>query len=64
MSYALEKAREAWTHEVEAEMVRLIEAGVPPYDAADEARNNVAARRMRKSRYKHADDSTSIREAK
>lgn len=45
MNNAVRRAMDAWGFEVDAEMVRLIEAGVPPYDAADQAREIVSKRR-------------------
>lgn len=39
-----------WQADVDAEMCRLIESGVPPMDAAGQARRNVTARRQRLAR--------------
>lgn len=40
----------AWDIEVDAEMARLIEEGVPPFDAAGRARDIVSRRRRKASR--------------
>ncbi len=45
MNSAVEKAVREWKDEVDAEMVRLIEEGCPPYDAASKAREIVQRRR-------------------
>lgn len=49
-NYTLEKAKADWQQEVEAEMVRLIEAGTPPFDAATKARQIVSDRRASRAR--------------
>lgn len=43
----LDDAIRSYGAEVESEAVRLIEGGVPPFDAMEQARNNVRARRMK-----------------
>lgn len=45
-STSLTQAIRDWDAEVDAEMVRLIESGFPPIDAARRAREIVSERRM------------------
>lgn len=45
MKNAVRRAMDSWSNEIDVEMVRLIESGVPPYDAAAEAREIVSKRR-------------------
>ena len=45
MNRETERVIREWRNEVEDEMRRLIERGVPPFDAADRARKNVSSRR-------------------
>ena len=44
----LDRAMHDWDWEVQAEATRLIEAGVPPYNALEQAHNNVSRRRQAK----------------
>lgn len=44
---AFESASRDWAREVDAESARLIERGVPPYDAIEQARRIVSRRRAR-----------------
>lgn len=46
-SFALHEATKRWSEEVEREMVKLIEQGVPPYQAAEKANKIVSDRRAR-----------------
>ena len=46
----LDDAIRSYEAEVESEAARLIEGGVPPFDAMEQARNNVRVRRMKKVR--------------
>lgn len=46
----LQDATREWEREVEAEAVRLIESGTPPFDAVHRARNIVSDRRRQRSR--------------
>lgn len=45
----LREVIDEWEREVEAEMVRLIRQGTPPYDAGVRARNIVTERRRSKT---------------
>ena len=45
MDHDVQEATHKWNREVNEEIVRLIEQGVPPFDAADKARDNVSRRR-------------------
>ena len=45
MSPITQRGVDSWNCEVDAEMVRLIESGVPPHEAARRAQNVVSARR-------------------
>lgn len=49
MNSDLECAMRNWTREVDDEAVRLIEQGVPPYEAIDQAKENVSNRRRQKA---------------
>ena len=49
MNYFLQKALADWHSEVDIEMAKLIESGVPPFDAATKAASNIMARRRRKA---------------
>lgn len=44
-SWKLHEAIRKYTREVESETIKLIERGVPPYDAAEQAKRIVAVRR-------------------
>ena len=46
----LDDAIRSYDAEVEAEAVKLIEGGMPPFEAMEQARSNVRVRRMRKVR--------------
>ena len=46
----LDDAIRSYDAEVEAEAVKLIEGGMPPFDAMEQARSNVRVRRMQKVR--------------
>lgn len=46
----LDDAIRSYDAEVEAETVKLIEGGMPPFEAMEQARSNVRVRRMRKVR--------------
>ena len=46
----LDDAIRSYDAEVEAEAVKLIEGGMPPFDAMEQARSNVRVRRMLKVR--------------
>lgn len=48
-SFAVQRAVREWESEVAAEMVRLIESGVPPFDATGQAREIVSRRRAAKA---------------
>lgn len=54
LGYAEQEALAAWDREVGAEMVRLIESGTPPYDAASQARDIVSNRRREKASRGHS----------
>lgn len=56
MNYAVREALAQWDREVDAEMVKLIERGVPPFDAASRARDIVSARRSEARDEKRATD--------
>lgn len=56
MSYRVDAAVAAWNDEVDTEMVRLIEQGVPPFDAAGMAREIVTSRRQRTARERRAEE--------
>lgn len=43
---SLDQTIRKWKSEVEREMQRLIERGVPPWDAAEQAREIVSRRRV------------------
>jgi hypothetical protein len=45
MSTYTQKAIREWDGEVDAEVARLIRAGVPPYQAARQAVENISAKR-------------------
>ncbi len=45
MNSELERARREWQGDVEDEMARLIRLGVPPCDAAIEARQRISSKR-------------------
>jgi hypothetical protein len=45
----LDDAIQRWYNEVAAEAIRLIEAGVPPYDAMERARRMVSDNRRSKT---------------
>ncbi len=45
MNHALQQAIREWDAEVDRETIRLIKAGVPPYDAVVRARKIVEHRR-------------------
>ena len=47
--WALKKVIREWESEVENETQRLVEQGMPPYDAMEQATKNVSARRKQKS---------------
>lgn len=44
---SIQSAMSSWSAEVEREAERLIERGVPPWEAVDQARQIVAQRRHR-----------------
>ena len=46
----LDDAIRKYDAEVEVEAVMLIEGGMPPFDAREQARSNVRVRRMKKAR--------------
>ena len=46
----LDDAIRKYDAEVEVEAVMLIEGGMPPFDAMEQARSNVRVRRMKKAR--------------
>jgi hypothetical protein len=48
MNYELKDAIKKWDADVEAEAVKLIQNGVPPYDAMERARNTISRRRQLK----------------
>ena len=52
MEFRLRHAISAWDAEVTEESIRLIETGVPPYDAMERARNIVSRRRARQASQK------------
>ena len=54
MSTALQQAINTFCHEVDAEAIKLIERGFPPYDAIDKARSIVSDRRRRRSEPAHS----------
>ncbi len=45
MDIDVERAVREWDSEVDAEMVRLIKSGTPPFEAAGKARDIVSRRR-------------------
>lgn len=45
MNFTVQQAIRKWDAEVDRETVRLIEAGVPPFDAVEQARKIVERRR-------------------
>lgn len=46
MGYSFDNARREWSDEVDAEAARLVrEFGIPPLDALDQAKKNIARRR-------------------
>lgn len=49
--YATRRAVEEWDREIDEETARLIEDGVPPFNAAERARDNVSRRRAQKRRF-------------
>lgn len=49
MNFSTQRVINNWTREVETEMCDLIERGVPPIDAAEQARKNVQKRRAAKA---------------
>jgi len=49
MNFETQRVLDEWNREVEAEMRDLIERGVPPWDAAGKARQNVSRRRASKA---------------
>ena len=49
MGYDLDETIRNWKQEVEAEAVKLITAGTPPFDAMVKARNIVSQRRAAKA---------------
>lgn len=50
ISTDLKDAIRKWDFEVEQEAIELIEAGVPPYDAIEKARQIISARRREAKR--------------
>lgn len=46
---AFEDEQRKWDVEVDTEAAELIRRGVPPYDAIEQARNNVSRRRRAQS---------------
>lgn len=50
MNYRGQRALRQWDEDVSDEMARLIEAGVPPIDAAEQAARNVSELRKAKVR--------------
>ena len=54
-----QRAIDSWNQEVDAEMARLIERGVPPHEAANRAQKHVSDKRRR--RYEEI-DSDGLRE--
>lgn len=50
MLNTLKSAMRDWEFEVEQESIRLIERGVPPYDAMEQAVKNVSKARERAER--------------
>ena len=49
MDRIAQQALDSWNREVGAEMARLIERGVPPFDASKRATDVVARRRAERS---------------
>ena len=44
-----QRAIDSWNQEVDAEMARLIERGVPPHDATKRAQKHVSDKRSRRA---------------
>ena len=44
-----QRAIDSWNQEVDTEMVRLIERGVPPHDATKRAQKHVSDKRSRRA---------------
>ena len=55
MNVDLQRAISSWQAEVDYEAARLIESGVAPYDAIEQARKNVSERRKRNTQRKLQD---------
>ncbi len=57
MNFDLQQAIRDWNREVEREATELIEAGVPPFEAMEKAKQIISARRRnKKARLAHAQD--------